>query len=132
MRDRPAMAELLEAFADFYRTHLLPVLPRELAYQARVAANVLDIVRRELRLGVQADEWELASLQKLLQQPGDLESLNRLLCERIAGGDLELRDPGLADHLWRVTLNKLAIDQPSYSAYQAETGESAPGGSENR
>jgi hypothetical protein len=60
-------------------------------------------------------------VQRLLQQTGDLESLNRLLCERIARGELDLRQPGLADPLWRVTLNKLAIDQPSYSAYRAET-----------
>jgi hypothetical protein len=124
MRDRPSSAGLLEAFADFYRTQVLPTLPQHLAYYGRVAANVLDIVRRELHLGGRADESELKSLQTLLlQRGGDLESLNKLLCERIARGDIDLEAPALAEHLWRVTLDKLAIDQPGYSAYRRETGQ---------
>ena len=73
LRDRPSSAGLLEAFADFYRTQVLPTLPRHLAYHGRVAANVLDIVRRELHLGGRADESELKSLQTLLQRGGDLD-----------------------------------------------------------
>jgi hypothetical protein len=127
MRDRPSSAGLLEAFADFYRTQVLPTLPRHLAYHGRVAANVLDIVRRELHLGGRADESELKSLQTLLQRDGDLESLNKLLCERIGRGDIDLEAPALAEHLWRVTLDKLAIDQPSYGAYRREAGQDTDG-----
>jgi hypothetical protein len=121
MRDRPDSAGLLSAFAEFYRTQVLPALPPQLAYQARVAANVLEIVRREQTLGARADQAELASLQKLLGTTGDLKSLNQLLCERIDSGALTLEDPALATHLWRVTLDKLAIDQPNYSAYRRES-----------
>jgi hypothetical protein len=123
MRDRPSSVGLLQAFADFYRTQVLPALPPHLAYHGRVAANVLDIVRRELSLGRRADESELQSLRTLLlQSGGGLESLNKLLCERIARGDIDLEAPALAEHLWCVTLDKLAIDQPGYSAYQRESG----------
>ena len=38
---------------------------------------------------------------------------------RIAAGELTLETPGLADHLWRTTLAKLAVDQPTYWGYRA-------------
>ena len=41
----------------------------------------------------------------------------RDLCARIEAGELTLETPGLADHLWAITMTKLAIDQPKYSGY---------------
>ena len=40
-----------------------------------------------------------------------------MLCERIAQGVVDLGTPGLADCLWQITLDKLAVDQPSYETY---------------
>jgi hypothetical protein len=43
----------------------------------------------------------------------------------LASGDISLATPGLSEHLWEITLAKLAIDQPNYSGYVkalAETG----------
>jgi hypothetical protein len=57
----------------------------------------------------------------LLGEQGDLETLNRRLCARIAAGEIGLSTPGLVDHLWQTTLDKLAIDQPNYAAYRAMT-----------
>jgi hypothetical protein len=28
--------------------------------------------------------------------------------------------PGLTDHLWRATMDKLAVDQPNYASYRRE------------
>ncbi len=36
---------------------------------------------------------------------------------------MDLATPGLADHLWTVTLDKLAVDQPTYAAYRAALAE---------
>jgi len=62
---------------------------------------------------------EHAALTKLLgAEPGvDVARLNRMLCERIANGAMDLDTPGLADCLWQITLDKLAVDQPSYETY---------------
>jgi hypothetical protein len=119
MRDHPIGVELLAAFAEFNRAQVMPAIPPgPLAYYARVADNVLNIARRELDLGPAADAAELESLRSLLGTTGDLPALNRELCKRIAEGAIPFEDARLIRHLWRVTLDKLAIDQPTYSAYR--------------
>jgi hypothetical protein len=82
-------------------------------------ANVIDIARRQIALGPEADAAECERLRALLHADGDLESLNRLLCERIRTGVLGPDAAGLAGHLWQTTLDKLAIDQPGYAAGRA-------------
>jgi hypothetical protein len=51
---------------------------------------------------------------------GSLADLNRALADRIAKAEVDLQTPGLADHLWRTTLDKLAVDQPNYASYRRE------------
>ena len=51
---------------------------------------------------------------------GSLGELNRALAERIASGEADLQTPGLADHLWQTTMDKLAVDQPNYASYKRE------------
>jgi hypothetical protein len=51
---------------------------------------------------------------------GSLADLNRVLAARIANGEAGLDTPGLADHLWQTTLDKLAVDQPNYASYRRE------------
>ena len=55
---------------------------------------------------------------------GSLGELNRVLAERIAKGELDLQTPGLSEHLWQTTMDKLAVDQPNYASYQAGAGAS--------
>ena len=118
MHQRPDMEDLLAAVALFLREQALPQLPAHAAYHARVAANMVDIVRRQLQLAPAAEAAELQRLRLLLQRDGNLGELNALLCERIADGGIDLRTPGLADHLWQTTLDKLAVDQPGYGSYR--------------
>jgi hypothetical protein len=59
---------------------------------------------------------------QLLNTEGSLLELNRALSERIARGELDLKTPGLAEHLWQTTLAKLAVDQPNYASYKRELG----------
>jgi hypothetical protein len=120
MHERPDPQDLLTAVADFLREQALPQLPPHAAYHARVAANALDIVRRQLDLAPAADADELRRLRTLLQCDGSLAELNGLLCQRIAAGGLGFHTPGLLDHLWRSTLDKLAVDQPGYASYRRE------------
>jgi hypothetical protein len=118
MQDTPSPDDLLAAVAGYLREQALPQLSGQAAFHARVAANALDIVRRQLALSPAADAAEAARLAALLGVQGSLDGLNRLLCQRIRNGDLDLHTPGLAAHLWRVTLDKLAVDQPGYESYR--------------
>jgi len=122
MQDRPSPAQLLEAVAAFLREQVMPASNGTLAFHARVAANALDIARRELLVDALASTDECVSLRTLLgldsDDNADVETLNRTLCQRIASGELNLDTPGLALHLWRVTRDKLAVDQPGYGTYQ--------------
>lgn len=118
MQDRPDTAELLEAVAAFLREQVVPATEGQVAFHARVAANTLDIVRREVLLSPVAQASELMRLHALLGPgtPADLAEANRLLCTRIAAGELDPATPGLIDHLRQTTRDKLAIDQPGYAA----------------
>jgi hypothetical protein len=122
MQDPPTIAELLQAAAAFLREVAVPQLSGHASFHARVAANALDIVERELELRPAAERDEHARLKALLDRDGSLEELNSLLSRRIAAGELGLQTPGLAEHLWATTLAKVAIDQPTYASYRRETG----------
>jgi uncharacterized protein DUF6285 len=122
MQDPPTITELLEATASFLREVAVPQLTGHASFHARVAANALDIVKRELELRPSAERDEHARLQALLHTDGSLEHLNALLSRRIAAGEIDLQTPGVAEHLWATTLAKVAIDQPTYASYRRETG----------
>lgn len=51
LHGRPSAAELVEAVGEFLRTEVMPGTEGRLRFQARVAANALGIVERELRHG---------------------------------------------------------------------------------
>lgn len=123
MQDAPTPEQLLAAVARYLRDEAGPALAAHgdnaLAYQARVAANMLDTVRRQGLLAPAADAAERARLQALLgSADDDLATLNRQLAEALASGRLDGTQPALADHLWRTTFDKLAVDQPGYETYR--------------
>jgi len=123
MQDQPTPAEILTAAAAFLRAPVPPGGEPHAAFITRVCANALDIARRELELGPAQDAAELERLKGLLGIDGSLLELNRELSRRIAGGEVDLSTPGLAEHLWATTLDKLAVDQPNYSGYRAALAE---------
>ncbi len=122
MQDPPTVTELLEATASFVREVAVPQLSGQASFHARVAANALDVVKRELELRPAAERDEHARLQALLHTDGSLDELNSLLSRRIAAGEVGLQTPGVAEHLWATTLAKVAIDQPTYASYRRENG----------
>ncbi len=114
MMDQPSMLELVAAVRDFLEQRAMPELKGHTAFHARVAANALAIVARELEQGAAATTAERDRLARLLGHDGDMTALNRELCAAIRGGRIGLDTPGLADHLAQTTRDKLAIDQPGY------------------
>ncbi|MGI8841786.1 MAG: DUF6285 domain-containing protein [Caulobacteraceae bacterium] len=123
MQDPPAPREILAAVARFLKEEVAPATVGHLSFQARVAANALETARRQLDLAPAEEAAELARLKTLLGMEGDLAALNAELARRIEAGDMDLATPGLAHHLWAVTLAKLAVDQPAYAAYRARMAE---------
>jgi uncharacterized protein DUF6285 len=120
MQDEPTPAELIKAVADFLRNELTPQVGGHNAFKLRVAINALDLVTRQLALESSSDAAEAERLSRLLGRQGSLEQLNRVLAGKIASGEADLQTPGLAEHLWQTTMDKLAVDQPNYAAYRRE------------
>jgi hypothetical protein len=120
MQDEPTPTELIRAVADFLRNDITPQIGGHGAFKMRVAINALDLVTRQLTLESSSDASELARLTQLLGMQGSLGELNRTLADRIAKGEADLQSPGLAEHLWQTTMDKLAVDQPNYAAYRRE------------
>jgi Domain of unknown function (DUF6285) len=122
MQDEPTPTELIKAVADFLRNDIAPMISGHHAFNLRVSINALDLVTRQLALEQGSDAAEAARLTQLLGMQGSLTELNRTLADRIAKGELDLQTPGLSDHLWQTTMDKLAVDQPNYASYRRELG----------
>lgn len=129
MQDRPTALELLDAVRTFIESQVVSALEGTRQFHARVAANVLAIVGRELRDGdVQLrDEWQ--RLTALLgsagggEPPADagalrvaLATLGQELAARLRAGDADAgpwRAAVLA-HLRATAEEKLRIANPDY------------------
>ena len=118
MQDRPDVQELLDAVRDFLVQDAVPQLEGRARLHARVAANVIGLVQRELALAPTSNSAERVRLRALLGRDGSLAELNTELARRIRGGDLVWTDAALREHLWATALEKLAVDNPGYSGYQ--------------
>jgi hypothetical protein len=117
MQDEPSIDAILDIVARFLREEAAPALNGRPGFHARVAANAVDLARRASRLGPQADEEERARLRELLGGDGETAALNRELTNRLFDGRLTLDAAGVRAHLWRTTMEKLAVDQPTYATY---------------
>jgi hypothetical protein len=123
MQDHPTPVELINAVAEFLRADVAPQLSGHGAFKLRVALNALDLVARQMTRAAYSDAGETERLSKLLGREGALEELNRLLSSRIQSGELDFETPGLAEHVWQTTMDKLAVDQPHYASYRRERDE---------
>jgi hypothetical protein len=120
MQDEPTPTELIQAVADFLRNDITPMIKGHNAFKLRVGINALDLVMRQLTLEQGSDAAEAARLKQLLSADGSLVELNRALSEKIANAEVDLQTPGLSEHLWQTTMDKLAVDQPNYASYKRE------------
>ena len=126
MQDEQTPSELIKAVADFLRNDIAPGISGHDAFKLRVAINALDLVARQLTLQAGSEAAEAGRLATLLGLQAPLLELNRALAERIANGKADLQTPGLAAHLWQTTLDKLAVDQPTYASYRSELTKGPP------
>lgn len=128
MQDRPTYEELLDAVRGFLEQDVIPALEGTKKYHARVAANVLAVVRRELATEREhvMEEWlRLDTLVDPERMPTDLAALkrglverNRDLCRRIQAGEADagrFRRAVMA-HVRETVREKLAIANPKLLA----------------
>ena len=119
MQDQPSPTEVLAAVARFLKETVASETTGHTSFTARVAANALEMMARQIDLAPAAETEELARLKRILGLNGDLAALNAELARRIAEGDLDPTTTDVVNHLWTTTLAKLAVDQPTYWGYRA-------------
>jgi murein L,D-transpeptidase YcbB/YkuD len=111
--EHPRAEELVEAVAAWIDSVRPDLNPRD-AFLARVAANALSVVRRELVQGQAAEAAASARLAALLGQEGSHAELTVELCARLRSGDMDRDTPGLLAALKANVRDQIAIDQPGY------------------
>jgi len=109
----PKACELTQAVAGWIE-QIRPGLDPRNAFLARVAANALAAVTRELQQGPQAKAAATQRLGEVLGREGSYEDLTQDLCARLAAGEMDAATPGLLAALKANALDQLAIDQPTY------------------
>lgn len=113
MITHPKPEELTEAVGRWIE-EIRPSLDPRNQFLARVAANALAAVTRELKLGDEAKAAAVQRLEPLLGHGGSYEGLTWELCEKLRAGELTAATPGLLAALRGNVLDQLAIDQPNY------------------
>jgi len=123
------MTELLSAVETFLTDEVVPALEGRRRFHARVAANVLVIVARELagEEAALAAEWQ--GLERVLGQAAELPSGREALraavhtrtaelCERIRRGDADAGPLAVAvrAHVRATVRDKLRVANPDYLA----------------
>ena len=111
---KPDAATLLEAVVKYLDEELIPTLSGYHRFQSRVAANVINTVRRELELRADHAASKRARLAALLAHDGEVEALNSELADRIRAGAIALDDPALRAHIRQSLVDALAINNPKW------------------
>ena len=127
MQDRPTSVELLEAAADFVDSELVPAIQGARQFQARVVANVMRIVAREIKMEDLFVRSEVKALALLLgRDKPHLHSLDDLHKEAASMGEeltAKIRAGEADDGDWRGEVlavvrqsveDKLRIANPRY------------------
>lgn len=111
MREHPDGAELLAIAREVLRKELMPLLPKEKAYEALMIINAMGIAERQLQNGEGAVREELRCLQGLLVCDGDLQFLNKTFATRIRQGACD-DDSHAQELLWKLTVQRVAESAP--------------------
>lgn len=122
MQDRPTLPELLDAVRGFIADEVLPALhDHRLRFRSLVAANLLDMMRRELALEPSILRHEHERLATLLGTPTSVDADTDLaaavraqhaaLCQRIRAGNAP---PDTRAALTDSVRGKLEVANPRY------------------
>lgn len=115
-QDRPLATELLSVTSSFLRGEVLPQIDGRTGFHVRVAANVLDIVQRELALAPEHAVEDRRGMARILgEEPhgGTLAAMAAELARRIRAGGCD-GDGDVPAFLADSTVRKLSIANPRY------------------
>jgi hypothetical protein len=108
LHDAPSAGELLDAVGEFLRSDVMAGTEGRLRFHARVAANVVDMVGRQLALGPR-QEADYALLLGRLGVADDAE-----LARAIRAGRLDERMDEVRSVVAAAVAAKLAVAHPGY------------------
>ena len=112
MAEQIEAVTLVTAVADFLKS-IEPELTGRSAFHAKVAANALGIVARELEQAPR--EAERAALAGFVGHDAGLDALRAEICGRLRAGQLTPETPGLLEALTEAVVAKARVDNPRYS-----------------
>ncbi len=123
MQPRPTAHELLAIVAEVLERDLVPALTGPAQHHARVAASLVGIVERELRLGPAAADHETIVLRRLIGAESDnLLGLRARLARDLRGGLAD--DPARAAEIWPALMEfvraDLSIVKPGHDSWEGE------------
>jgi len=135
MQDRPTVYELLRAVQRFLSDEIVPATDGRRQFLARVAANAIGLVERELAGEHAHARREWAGLDALLTpagMPGERDALaagirarNEELCARIRSGaydDASSQRAALLEHVRQTVRDKLEVTNRAYLEADAGRG----------
>ena len=110
--DPPSVAQLVEAVREWLENQVMPSVSGAMQFNARVAANVLAIVERELALGPEQDEAHTAGL-RALGCADDAELASKIREGLFTQGDGNVRDD-VEKFVFDSVVAKLRVANPRY------------------
>jgi hypothetical protein len=125
MQYRPTAAELLRDISSLLSDEVLDQVSVEVQHKVRVAANIAQILEREVALAAPNADRELAVTRDLLGVPaGDTAPLTELrgrLADALRQGDLPGRsDDEVWNALVQIARDDLAISKPGHDSWTGD------------
>ena len=125
MQYRPTAAELLRDISSLLSDEVLDQVSVEVQHKVRVAANLAQILEREVALAAPNAERELAITRDLLGVPASdtapLAELRGRLADALRSGDLQGRsDDEVRNALIQIARDDLAISKPGHDAWTGD------------
>lgn len=114
LHDRPTAVELVAAVREYLERDVMKATEGRVAFHARVAVNVLDMVERELEAGDRQDAEEHARLVALLGREGTVRQLTEVLARGIRESSLDIPWPALVESVRGTVRAKLEVANPGY------------------
>jgi hypothetical protein len=109
LHDTPPAADLAAAVEDFLRTDVMPAVEGRLKFQALVAANVMAIIGRELRMGADQERGHAERLAGLGV------SDDAALAAAIRAGEMDDRFGAVIEALRQSVADKVAVANPKWA-----------------
>jgi hypothetical protein len=127
MQHPPSASQLLTAVAELLNDEVLPVLSGPVQHKARVAASLVSIIEREIRLGPDAQNEEQRLLDEIFDltvsgaadPPEDLYSLRSTVATQLRNGAAS--EPEVHAQVWerlmQIVRADLSIAKPGYDSW---------------